>query len=400
MLAGERAKRTSLNERASGGSGRILVVDDDDLVRRPVKRVLLREGYDVVEAANGRIAAEILTHTHFDAVLSDISMPDLDGIALLRIVRERDPDVPVVLLTGVPQLSTAMSALELGAYRYLAKPVEPAELAALIAKAVILGRVARIKREAIDLSGQGLGAADLVGLEASFERALSTIWIAYQPIVRAEDQSLFGYEGLLRSQEPSLPHPGAVLDVAERLHRVQELGRCVRERAAAPMEARPDCNLFVNLHPHDLADDALLSPDAPLARIAQRVVLEVTERSSLGQIKNLAARLRTLRALGFRLAVDDLGAGYAGLTSFAQLEPEIVKLDMTLIRDVPSSATKRKIIGSMARLCHDLGILIVAEGVETVAERDVVIELGCDLLQGYLFAKPAPPFPEFSWDGP
>lgn len=88
------------------------------------------------------------------------------------------------------------------------------------------------------------------------------------------------------------------------------------------------------------------------------------------------------------------GAGYAGLTSFTLLEPEFVKLDMSLVRDVHSSPTKqKKIIRSVVRLCKDLGKQIIAEGVESLAERDQLIERGCDLLQGYLFARPGRPFP-------
>jgi EAL domain-containing protein (putative c-di-GMP-specific phosphodiesterase class I) len=114
---------------------------------------------------------------------------------------------------------------------------------------------------------------------------------------------------------------------------------------------------------------------------------------SLDRITDISDKVAQLRALGFRIALDDLGAGYAGLTSFTLLEPEFVKLDMSLVRDVNTSATKQKVIRSMVRLCKDLGKQIIAEGVETRAERDQLIELGCDLLQGYFFARPGRPFP-------
>jgi EAL domain-containing protein (putative c-di-GMP-specific phosphodiesterase class I) len=144
----------------------------------------------------------------------------------------------------------------------------------------------------------------------------------------------------------------------------------------------------VNLHPHDLHDDELLSSSAPLSPFASRVVLEVTERAALTHAGDLRARLLRLRQMGYRLAVDDLGAGYAGLNWFAQLEPDVVKLDMSLTRDADSVATKRRLIQSLTTLCHDLRIQVVAEGIETAAERDAVVACGCDLLQGYLFAKP------------
>ena len=105
-----------------------------------------------------------------------------------------------------------------------------------------------------------------------------------------------------------------------------------------------------------------------------------------------------LRELGFRIAVDDLGAGYAGLSSFSQLEPEFVKLDMSLVRGVDASTRKRSVIRAMAQLCtHDLTIEVISEGVETTQERDALTQEGCDLLQGYLFAKPGRGFPMPLW---
>jgi EAL domain-containing protein (putative c-di-GMP-specific phosphodiesterase class I) len=100
-----------------------------------------------------------------------------------------------------------------------------------------------------------------------------------------------------------------------------------------------------------------------------------------------------LRGLGYRIAIDDLGAGYAGLTSFAQLEPEVVKVDMSLVRGIDSSPVKQKLVRSIIALCTELGIQLVAEGIETPAERDAVVALGGDLCQGYLFAKPGRGFP-------
>jgi EAL domain-containing protein (putative c-di-GMP-specific phosphodiesterase class I) len=167
-----------------------------------------------------------------------------------------------------------------------------------------------------------------------------------------------------------------------------------------PLPSAPESAfLFVNLHSADLADETLVAPDSPLVRSASRVVLEITERATLEGIRGLEKRIAELREMGFRIAIDDLGAGYAGLTSFAKLDPDVVKLDMTLVRDVEKTPIKRKLVQSLCAVCRDLGVTVVAEGIETVAERDVVIELGCDLLQGYLLAKPGPAFPSPSWDG-
>jgi len=144
----------------------------------------------------------------------------------------------------------------------------------------------------------------------------------------------------------------------------------------------------VNLHPVDLEDEDLYDPAAPLSRVAPRVVLEITERASLSDVPELASRLARLRALGFRIAVDDLGAGFAGLASFARLRPEVVKIDMSLVRGVESDPVRQKLVDSITHASHDLGILVVAEGIESAAERDVLTALEVDLLQGYLFGRP------------
>jgi len=281
----------------------------------------------------------------------------------------------------------------------LIKPVSMADLQTVLARAVRLKRMAKLKRSALSMGGApGFGEGDRLALEANFEGALATLWLAYQPIVRTLDRTVFGYEALMRSDQSALPHPGAILDAAERLGRLQDLGRAIRAAACVPVAlASPTAVFFVNLHAHDLMDDTLLSARSPLSAIAGRVVLEITERASLDKVKDLRAKVADLRAMGFRIAIDDLGAGYAGLTSFATLEPEFAKLDMSLVRDVDRSPTKEKLIRSMTSLCKELGIMVVAEGVETPEERSVLVDLHCDLLQGYLHAKPGRPFPNFVW---
>ncbi len=225
----------------------------------------------------------------------------------------------------------------------------------------------------------------------------SQIVNAYGRILRragfSSAREVFAYEALVRTEEPSLLRPDLLIGAAEALGRLCDLGRAVREHVAVTIrDLGPPC-VFVNLHPDDLRDEELYSANAALSRVAGRVVLELTERVSLDAVPDLRVRLATLRGLGFRLAVDDLGAGYAGLTSFAQLEPEVVKLDMALTRGVDAEPTKAKLIRSMTHLCSELGIMVVAEGVETRAERAALVGLGCDLLQGYLLAKPGRPFP-------
>lgn len=178
--------------------------------------------------------------------------------------------------------------------------------------------------------------------------------MAFQPIVAWGGRRVFGYEALMRSDEPLMKSPADMLDAAERLGRVQELGRTIRAKVAAAAERSPaDMKLFVNLHSADLNDHALYARTAALSKIAERTVLEITERASLHDVNDVASRIGRLKALGFQVAINELGAGYAGLTSFTQLDPAIAKLDMSLVPWIDTNARRRSIVRSIKELCGD-----------------------------------------------
>ena len=240
----------------------------------------------------------------------------------------------------------------------------------------------------------GEASTELRELEGAFDRCIAGIAMHFQPIVHAATRARFGYEALLRSRDRSLPHPGAILDAAERLERVPALGRAVRAHVAkivadAPVARGP---VFVNLHLLDLFDRQLASPFSPLAKVAHRVVLEITERTSLDGHADLGYRVAELRELGFRIAIDDLGGGHARMGTFTPLDTDFVKLDMSLVRDIDKHPMKQRLVRSITELCRDHGTKVIGEGVETEAEARTLVELGTDLLQGYLIAKPAAPF--------
>jgi len=369
----------------------VLVVDDEEKLARAYSRLLTSAGYQVDMAHDGAAALEKFTTGRYEVILSDLAMPHMNGIDFLKAVREIDRDVPFILITAAATTESAVRALEYGALRYLLKPVESADLERAVSDAVHLGQMARLHRKAEQMFGDY--KRNRAEMDAALTRAISTIHMVYQPIVCWSTKSVYGYEALVRSKEPALPHPGALFDAAERLGRVEEVGRVIRDLIPAAAKDVPSgVRVFVNLHTADLNDEHLFSKAAPLSTIASNVILEVTERASLAGVDDVHARVSSLRDLGYRIAIDDIGAGYAGLTSFAMLEPDVVKLDMALVRDVDKLVTKQKVIRSMTTLCQDLKISIIAEGVETVEERDTLVTLGCDLLQGYLFGRPAGPF--------
>jgi EAL domain-containing protein (putative c-di-GMP-specific phosphodiesterase class I) len=360
-------------------------VDDETTIQRVLSDFLMLEGFVVDTEGSGEAALLRLGECRYDVIVSDLKLPGLDGVALVTQAMELNPRALTIVMTGNASVETAIEAMKAGAFDYILKPFRMD-----VVLATILQGLAR--REHADRRGE-LGPASghaSPGLRSRFRRAVDTLWLAFQPILSGDGREVFGHEVLLRSDEPQLRDPVQVLEAAELLGSLTELGRIVRERAVAAFEQLPSDNLlFVNLHPTDLMDPALFSPEEPLSRIASRVVLEITERSSLARWVDVSERAARLRQMGYRIALDDLGAGYSGLSTIAQLEPEIVKLDMSLVRDLHVHATKQKIVASVTQLARSIGAQVIAEGVECHEELRAAVELGCDFVQGFYFARPS-----------
>src|SRR5882724_8431232 len=159
---------------------KILLVDDDEAVLKGTKRVLEKAGHRVIGCSSGDDALELLASQTFEAMVSDIQMPGVTGLKLLRAVREFDLDLPVVLMTGAPGINSAAEAVEYGAFRYLIKPVPLEELTSVVGRAVNLCRMPRAKRDYIEQFGSGrFRVGDLAGVDAMVDRALASLWMAY-----------------------------------------------------------------------------------------------------------------------------------------------------------------------------------------------------------------------------
>lgn len=375
-----------------GRAATIAVVDGDEFVRTVVSDSLRGAGFNVVEAASAECVLEIASRGEVEAILSDILLPGQTGLQMLRVIRAQGSDIPVVLMTGSPSLDTAIEAVDSGAFRYVAKSAGLGEVAEAMRQAVRSARLARWRREAILLTQpESEFVDDPASMEAAFAEALDGLWLAAQPIVRASDLSVVGAELLSRTFSRRFTSITSVLDVAEKLGRVPLLGRRVRDLASS-LDLAGEGLIFINVHSVELEDEELFSPGNPLARLAPRVILEVTERHALDHVQRLHEKVTTLRDLGFRIAVDDMGSGHSGLNSFTVLRPDFAKVDLALVRGIDVDPYRQTLVRSLAAMCGEFGVPLVAEGVETMGERVCLTELGCQYLQGFLFGKPeAPP---------
>lgn len=382
----------------TSGAISVLLISDELAVQNALATVLLEAGFSV-RTARADDVDELLDDGDVNVIVLDLSQSLFDPTGVMRQIRERDLDCPTIVTTPRDALGRAHEVLRYGAHRYLVHPVSRDALVNVVEKAGRLNDLSRLRREAVaqahGIAAWGMG--DRAALEVRFARALEKLYMVYQPIISWTRREIVGYEALVRSEEPTLPHPGALFDVAHRLDGIEDLGRAIRRIAGRPFAGDDgDHWLFLNLHVKDVTCEDLL--DSPLASMAERTVLEITERAALDSVDGAGKCIAQLRARGYRIAVDNLGAGYAGLSSFAELEPDIVKLDMSLVRDVHRVPTKQRLVAGLQEACRDLGVLMVSEGIETPEERDALLEAGCDVFQGFLFARPARTFPDIQFD--
>jgi EAL domain-containing protein (putative c-di-GMP-specific phosphodiesterase class I)/GGDEF domain-containing protein len=215
------------------------------------------------------------------------------------------------------------------------------------------------------------------------------VYIVYHPIVVTETREVFGYEALARGAHRALRSPEVMFGVAEEANLLWELSRLCRRKAIEGMNHQlgPDHLLFINIDPHDFRDPTFRYLDLDEMGVDEpgRVVLEITERTAITDYPTFQGYLKEFRDRGFRFAVDDAGSGYAGLGSIANLEPDFIKLDISLISGIDANFMKQNLVETMVQFANEHDIKVIAEGVEREEEYQTVRRLGVHFTQGFLF---------------
>lgn len=216
--------------------------------------------------------------------------------------------------------------------------------------------------------------------------------MAFQPIVNVETQQVFAYEALVRG----LDGGGAaqVLDQVDRDNRYMFDQACRVKAVGLAAGLGIDSHVSINFLPNAVYEPATciratLEAARQFNYPLERLIFEITENERVVDQAHLKRIVHEYRRHGFKTAIDDFGAGYSGLNMLADLRPDIIKLDMALIRDIDSDPTRQAVVIGIVGMCRALGILVIAEGVETADEYAQLRELGISHFQGYLFARPA-----------
>ncbi|UCG11889.1 MAG: EAL domain-containing protein [Deltaproteobacteria bacterium] len=222
----------------------------------------------------------------------------------------------------------------------------------------------------------------------------------YQPIVDLHHKEVIGYEALSRGLETGFESPDYLFKVASEADAVWRLERLCRSRALeGASQLEQGKLLFLNVEPGAIYDPAFLSPEtltqmAAVGLSPERVVIELTEHTDVKDFQDFRRTLQSFKRLGFKVAIDDVGSGYAGLKSIAELRPDFIKMDMSLARDLHLDQVKQELVTTFAQFSERIGVKMILEGIESVDELKAVKRVGVRFAQGYHFALPDNPLPE------
>ena len=256
-------------------------------------------------------------------------------------------------------------------------------------------------RNRYEVFDEALRAATAAALETETDlhHALSDhqLFLRYQPVVALETGEITGAEGLVRWQHPErgLLAPDQFLPAAEASGLIVAIGREILTLAVGAMSAITESALptiAINLAPRELAQPDLVERVRRTLNeqgvAAHRLCIEITESAVLDEVETAIATLEALRSLGVRLAIDDFGTGYSSLSYLRRLPVDIVKIDRSFTSEIGNDGSNLTIIAGIIGLARGLGLDVIAEGVETMRQRDTLRELGCTFGQGFLFSPP------------
>ena len=379
---------------------RVIVADDDPLVREGIADLLGSEGdIEVVATATDALGAiEAARASHPDVAIVDVRMPG-GGPEATRGIIEASRRTHIVAFSVYDDPASIRDMIRAGASGYVVKGAPADEILGAVRNAALgLGHlspsvaVAFVRDVADQLEREAREEAYEQTLQDRIERALEkgAILPVYQPIVDLDRWRVTGVEALARFRLEPVRTPDVWFAEAKEVGRHIDLELAAMRVEASALEDPGLGHRYLALN---VSPDTILSRrrfyEALVGLPWDRVVLEVTEHAPVSDYAELAEALRPFREEGGRLAVDDAGAGFASLRHILRLEPDIIKLDISLTRDVDTDRRKRALASALTTFAAEMGMVVVAEGVETRSEIEALRGLGVGFGQGYFLRRPS-----------
>ena len=379
---------------------RVLIADDEGEVRSALADLIDAErALDLVgAAADADEAIELAIAQRPDVALVDVKMPGGGGARAAREIVASSPHTRVLALSAYEDRTTVLEMLRAGAVGYLVKGTAPEEIVASIGRAV---------RGQTSLSAEVMGSvvhelSSQLRRQASETEARAQVMdrirrvvdgngmsIVFQPIMDLRDRSTIGMEALARFAEEPVRTPDVWFHEAASVGLGTDLELTAIRRALGLTDRLPaDSYLSLNLSHRTATSPRLLHELAD--ERADRLVIEITEHEPVEDYDALTDALEALRRRGVRVAIDDAGAGFASLRHALRLDPHILKVDISLVRDIDTDRARRALASALIHFAEEMDVAIIAEGIETQAELDTLLALGVHFGQGYFLARPAP----------
>jgi EAL domain-containing protein (putative c-di-GMP-specific phosphodiesterase class I)/AmiR/NasT family two-component response regulator len=376
----------------------VILADDEPHIVEYLRMVLHLEGFDVTgTATDADGVVQLADHLHPDVALLDLRMPG-GGLEAARLIGSVSPATRIVVFSADADAPEILPLLRAGIDGYVVKGAPPERLADAIRSAVSGGTyfAPAVSRAAMDELTARLHVEeqDMLRRNRVVDRVRDVIagarfQVVYQPIVDLRTGAPRGVEALTRFTATPLRPPEAWFDEAEQagLRTSLELATaCVA--LGALDQLRPELDMTVNISPATALSGRL--GEILLGLDLGRVVLELTEHAPVTDYPALTAALAPWRQAGARIAVDDAGGGYASFAHILSLSPEFIKLDISLVRNIHIDRQRQALTRAITGFASELGVTVVAEGIETEAELDVVTGLGTALAQGFHLGRPRP----------
>lgn len=392
--------RVSRQAETSQSLIRVLIAEDDPAVREVLAELINTEiGLELVGAAEDAEEAIGLAGSLLpDVAIVDVRMPAGGGQWAAREIRSRSPRTRIIALSAYDDRGTVFDMLRAGASGYLVKGVPAGEIVETIRRAV-RGQGALSAQVTADVIDELAGQLERQEVETRehrerverIRRALvkDAMRMLFQPILDLSSGRAVGVEALARFNLDPQRTPDVWFREAAGVGLGVDLELAAMQAAVAEVDRLPTGTyISVNLSPDTTASPRFL--EVLDQSRGHRVVIEVTEHAAVEDYDALDPALAGLRARGGRLAIDDAGSGYASLRHILRLAPEIIKLDITLTRNIDTDRPRRALASALCSFAAEIEAIIVAEGIETRAEVEALQALGVRYGQGYFLARPAP----------
>ena len=369
---------------------RVLIVDDDPEIRSILLEFLGRS-YECLALSSAEEALPMLATQQFDLIMTDIAMARMNGLDLVRHIISEAPDSVIVMISGQQTIEFAIQAMRAGAFDYITKPFELREVAAVARRA--LEHRKRIEN-ARPPSRFDERSKELLAAISNQEFVLH-----YQPQVEIQTGGIVGVEALVRWQHPTLGLllPGDFIPLAERNGTILQLGESVL-RAACTQARRwfdlglNDFRVAVNVSPQQLQQNHFPETVANLLQEfglrASTLEVEITESSFMHDDGIGVQTLTELREMGVLISIDDFGTGYSSLSYLKRLPIDSIKLDASFVKDATTDTDDAALVVAIIALAHNLRLRVIAEGIETKEQLNLLRSLSCDEGQGYFFGRP------------